>query len=53
MNRAHPIADRVVCLLGVLMVVVYAVVMYRHAILDPHSMWCDPHLVGCVIGHRR
>lgn len=46
------IADRVVCALGVLMVLVYAVVMYHLATLDPHSMWCDPAVTGCVFGRR-
>lgn len=50
--NAHPIVDRVVCALGVLMVIVYAIAMYRYATLDPRSMWCDPAITGCVVGHR-
>jgi len=48
--RATPTADAVVCALGVLMVLVYAVAMYHHATLDPYSMWCDPRMTGCVVG---
>jgi len=46
------VADRVVCALGVGMVVVFGFLVHHQATLDPHAVWCDPHLVGCVVAHR-
>lgn len=51
MKRSR-VTDFVVCALGVLMVIAYAVLMYQHATVDPHSVWCDPTLTSCVTGHR-
>jgi hypothetical protein len=53
MGRARPVTDFVVCALGVLMVIVYAVGLYHHATLDHNSTWCDPHLVVCGTGHHQ
>lgn len=52
MTRAntHPVGDLIVTALGVCMVITYTIIMYRHATMNPYSVWCDPHLVTCRAG---
>jgi hypothetical protein len=45
---ARQATDVVVCALGVLMVIAYAVAMWHQAGTDPYSVWCDPKVTACV-----
>ena len=49
--RTHQVADLIITILGVLMTIIYTIVMYHQATLDPYSVWCDPHAAACVTPH--